>query len=246
MLDEHLDTTMNILGISFERQAFSTPWIACLVPIMAVGLAGPVLAAIEPSGLPPDTFTTGKSGVINPKRAASAPSASVKPVGKPSWQELTPAQQLSLKPLAANWGNLSQGQKRKWIAISAGYPKLSAAEQAMMHSRMTEWAGLSQSQRAQARLNFADTKQVATSQKAANWQAYQALSPDEKKKLVSAGPAAPTGAAATAKPVQPKRLASVPVTRPDLKQGPKMAAATHPVDPNTLLPLVDSATTHRN
>jgi len=240
---------MKIFGITINHSKLGGIRLASLILILVGaidGLANPVLAAVEPTGQFADTDATIKSRAINPVRATSAPLASGKPVGRPNWQDLTPEQQLSLKPLSAKWGSLSQGQKRKWIAVSAGYAKLSPLEQATMHSRMTEWAGLSQSQRAQARLNFADSKQVAISERAANWQAYQSLSPDEKKKLVSAGAAAPTGAAATAKPVQPKRLATVPVTRPDLRQGPKMAAANQPVDPNTLLPLVDQASTNRN
>ena len=219
-------------------------WMRILGAVV-LGAAGAAMAAIEPSAPLPAASAAAKQAPLVIPRAADTV-ASVKSSQKPSWQDLTPAQQLSLKPLAANWGGLSEGQKRKWIAISAGYPKLSPVEQATMHSRMTEWAGLSQSQRAQARLNFADTKQVATSQKAANWQAYQALSPDEKKKLVIAAPSRPSGVAAAAKPMQPQRLAAVPVTRPNLKQGPKMAAANHPVDPNTLLPLADPASTQKN
>lgn len=220
----------------------------CLTRILGVALlvvAGAAMAAAEPSAPLLAASASAKPALPMAPRAANA-QVTAKASQKPSWQDLTPAQQYSLKPLAANWSGLSEGQKRKWIAISAGYPKLSPAEQATMHSRMTEWAGLSQSQRAQARLNFADTKQVAISQKAANWQAYQALSPDEKKKLVSAAPSQPSGVAAAAKPVQPQRLAAVPVTRLGLKQGSKMAAANHQVDPNTLLPLADPASTQKN
>lgn len=155
---------------------------------------------------------------------------------KPAWQDLTPAQQLSLKPLAANWNTLGESHKRKWIAIAANYPTLASTEQAKLHSRMTEWVSLSQQQRAQARLNFAQSKQLTPTQKAATWQAYQALSPEEKQKLAISAIPKPAGAAAAAKPIPPKKLAAVPVTRQTPKQMPKLSAANHAVNRNTLLP----------
>lgn len=238
---ELIETTVGNPSVSIKLSRPSVMGRVLLLAGLISGPSCPSLAAIETLASRPESAATHKTTSPSANHPASAPMGSIKPVTKPGWQDLTPAQQLSLKPLAANWGGLSQGQKRKWLAISAGYPKLSPAEQAILHSRMTEWAALSQSQRAQARLNFADTKQVDNSQKAANWQAYQALSADEKKKLGIAAPRTPAGAAATAKPVQPQRLATVPVTRPNLTQGPKMAVANHPFDPNTLLPVAEPA-----
>jgi hypothetical protein len=178
---------------------------------------------------------------------ASNSNASVKNSGglkiysKPAWQDLTPLQQLSLKPLAANWNTLGEAQKRKWIAIAASYPSLSPSEQAKLHSRMTEWVSLSQQQRDQARLNFARTKQISPTQKAATWQAYQALSPEEKKKLAVSAIPKPSGAAAAAKPVPSQKLAAVPVTRQTPKEASKLAAANHAVNRNTLLPRTQPA-----
>jgi hypothetical protein len=163
-------------------------------------------------------------------------STPLKANSKPNWHELTAAQQISLKPLAANWSSLGEAQKRKWIAIATSYPKLSNAEQVKLHSRMTDWAALSQHQRAQARLNFAETKLATPSQKTATWQAYQALSPAEKKKLGSLAATKGSGVAAVARPVSPQKLVSIPLSRPAPKQGLKMAAAKPAVDQNTLLP----------
>lgn len=169
---------------------------------------------------------------------------------KPAWQDLTPAQQLSLKPLAANWSTLGEARKRKWIAIAANYSALAPTEQAKLHSRMTEWASLSQQQRTQARLNFAQSKQLSPTQKTATWQAYQALSPEEKQKLAISAPPKPAGAAAATKPVPHQKLATIPVIRQTPMQTSKIAAATHAVNRNTLLPhsqpLVEPAPTQKN
>ena len=76
---------------------------------------------------------------------------------------------------------LSEAQKRKWLALSAELPaSMPRAEQAKLHSRMTEWAALSPQQRTQARLNFAETKQLSPDDKKAKWEAYQALSAGRK------------------------------------------------------------------
>ena len=148
-----------------------------------------------------------------PSPKASSGNALVKNAGtlkiasRPAWQDLTTSQQLSLQPLAPKWSTLSETQKRKWIAIAVNYPRLTAAEQTKLHSHMTEWVALSQQQRSQARLNFAESKQIPPTQKAANWEAYQALDPDEKKKLANSATPRPVGAATAAKLVVSKRAA---------------------------------------
>ena len=81
--------------------------------------------------------------------------ASVKWAARPTWQDLSRKQQVSLGPLEAIWSSLSEAQRRKWLLLAAGYANRSPLEQSTLHSRMTAWAGLSQGQRAQARLNFA-------------------------------------------------------------------------------------------
>lgn len=177
-------------------------------------------------------------------------SGALKFSSKPAWQDLTPEQQVSLKPLAANWSTLGESRKRKWIAFAANYPNLAPAEQAKLHSRMAEWVSLSQQQRTQARLNFAQSKQLTPTQKTATWQAYQALSPEEKQKLALSAKPKPAGAAAAAKPVPFQKLATVPVTRQTPLQTSKIAGASHAVNRNTLLPhsqlLDEPAPTQKN
>ena len=149
---------------------------------------------------------------------------------KSAWSKLTPAQQLALAPLASAWSSISEGQKRKWIALSQNYPRLSDSERATLHGRMTEWASLSAAQRNQARLSFAQTKQLSTEEKQTQWQAYQALSEEQKKQLASAGARPkPVGAAPAIAPVGPDKLAAVPVTRSEPQR--PAAAASRPRSP---------------
>lgn len=123
------------------------------------------------------------------------------------------AQQKALAPLSKSWDSLSEGQKRKWISIARTYRELPAADQEKMHSRMVEWAALTPKDRELARLNFAQTKDVAKTDRTSTWEAYQALSPEEKQKLASSAASKPVGAAVAPKPVSKDKLAAVPVTR---------------------------------
>ncbi len=152
-------------------------------------------------------------------------------------------QQQTLKPLAASWNTLSEPQKRKWLEISKNYHSLPPEGQTTMHSRMNEWVALSPQQRAEARLNFAKTKelskQLTPEEKKAKWQTYQALSPEEKQKLAAKATTRPVGAATAVKPVSPQKLAAVPPhgVKVDAKPLPKMV----PSQTAATLPVADTA-----
>ena len=215
---------------------------ATLLVAAAVLIALAALTSLSVHAAPPGTPTTapltGNSAAKPGTRAASSPKA-VQVETKPLWTELTPAQQQTLAPLAATWSRISEAQKRKWLVIARNYPSLPAAEQARINSRMTEWVGLSAQQRTQARLNFAETKQLPSDDKKAKWEAYKALPPDEKRKL-AAGAAAtvkPPSTAAAIKPVPAQKLVNVPKA-PDSKPAPRIAAAPAPAaaDHNPPLP----------
>ena len=154
-----------------------------------------------------------------------------------TWSELSADQQAALKPLQTVWPTLGEAHQRKWIALSRTYPKMPAPEQARLHSRMTEWAALSPRQRSEARLNFAETKQHSLDEKRAKWQAYQALSPEEKQKLAAKAKTSKpvAGAAPAVKPVPAQKLVVVPGTAQEHKH-PSIAGANARLDQNTLLP----------
>jgi hypothetical protein len=184
-----------------------------------------------------------------PAPRAHKPSAAPRAATGPTWRELSAGQQQALAPLAAQWDTLREAQKRKWIALSANYPRMSGEEQAKLHSRMTEWVSLSPQQRTIARLNYGQAKKLSPGDKKAKWEAYQALSPEEKKKLAAkaAAPKPPTTAAAL-RPVPREKLAHVP-PRPRQTQpakAPRIAAAPNQVDRNTLLPQPQAPAQPRN
>ena len=84
---------------------------------------------------------------------------------------------------------------------------------------------MSAQQRNQARLNYAVTKRLAGDDKRAQWEAYQALSEEERKALASKAAPNPHGAAPALRPVSPKKLVQVPAATqasPDRPNAPKI------------------------
>jgi Protein of unknown function (DUF3106) len=157
----------------------------------------------------------------------------------PRWAALSPVQRQSLLPLSGTWDSLSEAHRRKWIALAQNYASLAPPEQEKLHARMVEWAALKPKEREQARLNFAQTKQLAPKERTANWDAYQALSAEEREKLASGVQNKPVGAAVAVKPVVSQRLTVIPIA-PTKSPETKPALVTKPqsLNPNTLLPLV--------
>jgi hypothetical protein len=154
---------------------------------------------------------------------------------KPEWQELTAAQKQALAPLTQLWPSMTEAHKRKWLALSQNFAQLPEVDKNTLQSRMREWAALSSQQRAQARLNFADAKQMPQDERRSKWEAYQALSPEEKQKLAAQKPVAKVGAALAPKPVSAEKLA-VPPTASGNKALPRIAsdqAARTTLLPNT-------------
>ncbi|MBC7437647.1 MAG: DUF3106 domain-containing protein [Bdellovibrionales bacterium] len=236
-----------------NSNAFARPWLACISGLLILAASGTTICLAQPANPASAAASAATAGAIasaplkpaavaasaaasSPRPLASKPQTGPRmPAANTGWNELTPPQQQALKPLQSIWGTLTQGHKRKWLAVSQTYPKMAPAEQATLHSRMTEWTGLSTRQRSEARLNFAEVKQHSPDEKKAKWEAYQALSPEERQKLAAGAMAKPQGAAPAVKPVPPQKLASVPPGQSTHKH-PSIAGTSGKLDQNTLLP----------
>ncbi len=200
------------------------PGLTTLKNSAAPAVAALLLLAL--AGLTPSVGAQpGKSAAAPASTGASATTSAAKPAqSKPLWRELTQRQQRALEPLASNWDELTEAHKQKWLAMSRNYAELSPAEQETLHSRMTDWSRLSNQQREQARQNFAAVKQVPPDVRKAKWEAYQALSEEEKRQLAAkARPVQAPGAAALPRPGAQK-FAPVPVAL-DGKPGPRIQLA---------------------
>jgi|JI10StandDraft_1071094.scaffolds.fasta_scaffold967583_2 hypothetical protein len=186
-----------------------------------ISLAGPASWALAQDHAPAPIAQTSRATTA-PKVAQAVPKPAPA-VTKPGWSELSTAEKSALSPLSSAWATMSEAQKRKWQALSKNYASLPATEKAKLHSRMAEWVALSPQQRAQARLNFGETKALAPDDKKAKWEAYQALSAEEKRKLAADAGAKTPSTAAAVKPVPARKLANVPKPGPDAKT-PRIAA----------------------
>ena len=124
------------------------------------------------------------SAIIPTKVVGSTPLVpSVKAESHPFWVELTPAQRIALSPLESEWSKIDAFRKKKWLEISSRYASMKPDEQQRLQEKMRIWAKLSPEQRRHAREVYSRTKSLDAEQKSAEWQQYQKLPENEKKRL---------------------------------------------------------------
>jgi hypothetical protein len=118
----------------------------------------------------------------------------------PTWSALSPADRQVLAPLQHDWPQIELTRKQKWLEIAGRFPTLPEDEKHRVQDRMAQWARLTPAQRASARLQYQEVRQLPAEERQAKWQAYQALSEDERKVLAQkAHPAARPSSAADAR-----------------------------------------------
>lgn len=135
----------------------------------------------------------------------------------PQWRDISQTQRQILMPLRDRWHNMGALTKRRWLVLADRYPRMDETERTKLLSRMNSWASLSTQQRNQARLNFATAQQLSAQDLQAKWDAYQALSEAEKKRLAEQARKAKTNKKSK------RRIARVPI-------------ADAPSDPATVAP----------
>ncbi|KQX95452.1 hypothetical protein ASD28_18515 [Massilia sp. Root133] len=134
--------------------------------------------------------------------AADATTASTQPAkpatgshkggDKSLWRSLTPAQQVALQPLQAEWDQMDGVRKQKWLQLANRFATLKPEEQQRVHERMRAWAKLTPEQRELARETYTRTRKIAPEQKNATWESYLQLPEDQKKKLAASATARKT------------------------------------------------------
>ncbi|RJG06389.1 DUF3106 domain-containing protein [Noviherbaspirillum cavernae] len=146
------------------------------------------LAFAAPDNLP---AATGEGG---PAKSIVAPEINPAPIhatakqqraSKPFWTDLTPVQQQALMPLAGEWDKLEPARKTKWLAIGNKFASMTPDEQQRVQERMREWLKLTPEQRRIARESYSRAKKLNPDQKSAEWEQYQQLSDEQKKKLAA-------------------------------------------------------------
>src|SRR3989344_3463095 len=138
------------------------------------------------SARPPASVFVAGSLVWHPSaQATTNAQSSVAPTtGAPSdWSQLSASQRKALAPLASQWASLAPSSRVKWVEVARRFNQLAPAEQARLQERMASWAALPSDQRGEARLRYQQSRQLPAGQRQEKWQAYQALSNEEKQDL---------------------------------------------------------------
>jgi len=110
-----------------------------------------------------------------------------------AWTALSASQKAVLGPLESDWTVIDARRQQKWLELAARFPGLPVEEQQRIRARMSEWSRLSPAERASARLQFQESRQLPSEQRQARWQEYQALPPEEKAALARQAKPAPKG-----------------------------------------------------
>lgn len=208
--------------------------------VAAFAPAGAQTATLAPAVAADATAVTTPSpstAAISSQAIGIAQTQPVEPASR-AWKELTALQKQALAPLGAQWNALSGQQQKKWLAVSQNFNQLTVTEQITMHSRMSDWVSLSPQQRNLARLNFNKLQNLPKEDKKAKWEAYQALSAEEKRMLSAASMPPAKSAAPTAKPLPPHRVVETPVRTAAEKRTPSSE-----INRKTLLPLPPAVAT---
>jgi hypothetical protein len=185
--------------------------LACLVGVIALVIGSAACAAKPGAAARPGAQAAAEEGV--------------------RWQDLKPSQQLALKPLKREWSSLDTTRKRKWLRIASRYAKLSASEQARLQARMTEWSDLTPQQRGQARLNFREARELPREDRQARWEAYQALSPEQKQELADRAAASRPGHRGHRSNPRPERGNKQKHAQVDAAPKPRHGASRRPAAP---------------
>lgn len=158
-------------------------------------------------------------------------------ISAPAWNELARDQQIALTPLKKAWPELTDGQRRKWIAVVKNFSNLSLADQEKIQDRMEDWAALKPAERERARDNFANSKLAAPTNKAGSWEEYQALPQEERNRLAAQAKAKKPRAAKSPKAAPPSQSVPTPNVRDSYPLQPARGELRTFLSPTTLLPL---------
>lgn len=184
--------------------------------VRAVCVSAVVLAA---------TLTVGAAHAQSTAAVDNPPQAATQSPALPRWSDLSPAQKQALAPLESEWADLDAARRKKWLVIGNKFATMTPDEQQRVQDRMRDWVKLTPEQRRIARENYLRAKKLQPDQKSAQWEQYQQLPEEEKKKLAAETPAK-------------KHVATLPSSaqRKNSKTVPPIKAASKPVLEQSVTP----------
>ncbi len=143
---------------------------------------------------------------------------------KPGWSDLSNSQRQLLAPFESQWQELPLNEKRAWADLASRFPQMSEQDQLRVQRRVSEWAALSPEQRKLARANFRMARQSGTANLQADWERYQAMTPEQRAVLGTAGSTSNTAARHAGARTGLAKEAAQPLPR----RAPKTVIASEP------------------
>ena len=143
---------------------------------------------------------------------------------KPGWSDLSNSQRQVLASFESQWQQLPLNEKRAWADLASRFPQMSEQDQARVQRRISEWAGLSPEERKLARANFRMAQQTGSANLQADWERYQAMTPEQRAVLGTAGTTSNTAARHAGAPTGLAKEAAQPLPR----RTPKTVIASEP------------------
>lgn len=175
------------------------------------------------------TLTGGGARAQSSTASVNPPQAAPQSLAKPRWSDLSPAQKQALAPLESEWADLDAARRKKWLVIGNKFATMTPDEQQRIQDRMRDWVRLTPEQRRIARENYIRAKTLKPDQKSAQWEQYQQLPEEEKKKLAAETPVK-KHVATLPSPAQHKNSKTIPpikaAPRPVLEQSVTPQAAS--------------------
>ncbi len=219
--------------------------------VTVVSLCG-VLLVLGAVDVTAQTLGAGEAG-----RSSTVPIAkTVRPVAAEEgvrWNKLKPGQREALLPLQQEWSGIDATRKQKWVQLADRMPSMPPDERGRVQARMSDWARLSPAERGQARLRYEEAQQVPSPDRRSRWEAYQALSPEQKREL-AARAAAKRAQSASAdantrrppldgtRPERADRARDLPQAKSNIVPNPAYSAPARTVAP-TVIQAAPGATT---
>lgn len=175
-------------------------------------------------------------GVKTTAPRASAQARSVAPttpsgtlISSQNWASLSASQKEALAPLSKEWDQLDGARKGKWLEIAARYPTLPAEHQQRLRERMVEWTRMSPSERQRARIGYQHANELRLPEQETKmrekWDAYQALPPEKRQRLVERAAEKASAAGRDAAPAPTRAKAPIQRTPLTATTGPTIVQA---------------------
>lgn len=120
--------------------------------------------------------------------------ASLLPIARPLWSDLSAAQRGMLAELEPQWNGMPVAERRTWIRLADRIPAMSGADRDRALARIREWARLTPEQRNLARNNFRLANTLPRDARAAGWEQYRQMTSEQQAVLRNNGATSNTAA----------------------------------------------------